>query len=254
MTDTNTEPEPRAEPEPRDQLDASASGTPRKSGRGTQAYRHLRDLIVRGQLAPGTRLVETEIAARLGISRTPVRSALQRLVHEGYVQDPGTGRQSRPLVAAVTRADARELLHIVGEIEGLAAWRAARRHDRTRLVEHLNTLNADFLAEARREKPSRERIFRLDLRFHRAYVDGGAGPRLLALHDAIKPQAERYTRIYVSALVDQIPVSYDEHQVTVDAIAAGDSAAAQSSVQTNWRNAADRLSGVIDQTGEIGRW
>ena len=248
MTDTTTEPEPR------DELESPRLGAPGKSGRGTQAYRYLRDLIVRGQLAPGTRLVETEIAARLGISRTPVRSALQRLAQEGYVQDPGTGRQSRPLVAAVTRADARELLHIVGEIEGLAAWRAARRHDRTRMVERLNTLNADFLAEARREKPSQERIFRLDLRFHRAYVDGGAGPRLLALHDAIKPQAERYTRIYVSALMDEIPVSYDEHQITVDAIAAGDSAAAQSSVQTNWRNAADRLSGVIDRKGEIGPW
>ena len=225
-----------------------------RPGRGTQAYRHLRDLIVRGQLAPGSRLVETEIAARLGISRTPVRSALQRLVQEGYVQDPGTGRQSRPSVAPVTRDDARELLRIVGEIEGLAAWCAAGRENRTKLVARLNALNADFLAEARRGKPSQERIFELDLRFHRAYVDGGAGPRLLALHDAIKPQAERYTRIYVSALLDQIPVSHGEHQITVDAISAGDPDAAQSSVQTNWRNAADRLSGVIERMGEMGSW
>lgn len=222
--------------------------------RGTQAYERLRDLIVKGQIAPGSRLVETEIAARLGISRTPVRSALQRLVQEGYVTDPGTGRQSRPYVAPVTQNDARELLYIVGEIEGLAAWRAARIGGRDALVAELNRINAEMLAEARRPNPSHERIFRLDLEFHRTYVVHGAGPRLLALHNAIKPQAERYTRIYVSALLDEIPLSYGEHKVTIEAIAAGDIAAAQHSVQSNWRNAAHRLAGVIERVGEMGSW
>ena len=57
--------------------------------RGTQAYEHLRELIVLGRLAPGSRLIETEIADRLGLSRTPIRSALQRLMQEGYISGPG---------------------------------------------------------------------------------------------------------------------------------------------------------------------
>ncbi|MCY3548497.1 MAG: FCD domain-containing protein [Gemmatimonadetes bacterium] len=139
-------------------------------------------------------------------------------------------------------------------MEGLAAWGAAGRDDRDELVADLNRTNAELLAEAEGSTPSREWIFQLDNRFHRSYVEGGAGPRLLALHDAIKPQAERYTRLYVDALLDQIAVSVQEHQVIVDAIAAGDPDLAQNSVRTNWRNAAARLSGVIARAGELGSW
>ena len=46
--------------------------------RATQVYRQLRELIVHGRLAPGARIIETEVASRLGVSRTPVRAALQR--------------------------------------------------------------------------------------------------------------------------------------------------------------------------------
>ena len=230
---------------------ASVSTAP---DRGQQAYRKLRELIVRGRLAPGSRLIETELAERLSFSRTPVRSALQRLMQEGYITDPGKGRQSRPFVAPLTRTDARELFFIVAELEGLAAYHVARRERRARLVGQLNRVNDDLLAETRLEKPSRERIFQLDTRFHRSYVEGGAGPRLLALHDAIKPQAERYSRLYVDALFDQISLSVNEHQVIVDAIDAGDPDLAQRSVQTNWRNAAERLGEVIERAGELGSW
>ncbi len=183
-----------------------------------------------------------------------MRGAIQRLTQEGYVTDPGTGRQSRPFVAPLTRADARELLHIVGEIEGLAAWRAAKRPAREELVANLDDLNQELLSEARKSPPSRERIFLLDMTFHRTYVEGGAGPRLLALHDSIKPQAERYTRLYIEALLDKLPVSVAEHQDIISRIAKGDADGAQRKVQANWRNAAGRLSAVIEEAGELGSW
>ena len=59
--------------------------TPTGSDRASQAYRRLRELIVHGRLAPGARIIETEVAGKLGISRTPVRAALQRLQQEGYI-------------------------------------------------------------------------------------------------------------------------------------------------------------------------
>ncbi len=222
--------------------------------RGTQAYERLRELIVHGQIAPGSRLIETEIADRLGLSRTPIRSALQRLRQEGYIADTGGGRQTRPFVAPLTREDARELLHIVGEVEGLAAWSAARGEDRAALVADLKRANAEMLSEAWSAHPSRERIFQLDNHFHRRYVEGGAGPRLLALHDSIKPQAERYTRLYIDALLDRISLSAEEHRSIVLAIEAGDGDGAQDAVRTNWRNAAERLSSFIAQAGELGSW
>src|SRR5436309_3240266 len=83
---------------------------------------------------------------------------------------------------------------------------------------------------------------------------GAGGPRLLALHHGIKPQAERYVRVYVNALMDEIATSVAEHNVIIRAIESGNPDAAQRAVQTNWRNAADRLGRVITNMGEHGTW
>ena len=55
--------------------------------RSDQAYRFIIDGIRAGRLVPGTRLREIELAAQIGLSRTPVRGALQRLQQEGYIVD-----------------------------------------------------------------------------------------------------------------------------------------------------------------------
>src|SRR5574341_2287464 len=85
--------------------------------RVAQAYGRRHELIVRGRLAPGARITESDAAGRLGVSRTPIRAALQRLQQEGYVVVSNAGRRARPVVAPLTREDATELFHIVGEIE-----------------------------------------------------------------------------------------------------------------------------------------
>ena len=228
----------------------------RHAARPTLVYRKLRDLIVKGQLAPGTRLVETDVASRLNVSRTPVRGALQRLQQEGYILDSPSLQQSRPIVAPLTREDARELFYIVAEVEALAARHAADLPNvkRTALAARLQRINDDFKKAATAKQPSHHRLWELDERFHRGYVEAGAGPRLLALHDAVKPQAERYERIYVSLLVSELGASITEHNVIIKAIRAGDREAAQTAVQTNWRNAAERLGRVIDTLGERGHW
>jgi DNA-binding GntR family transcriptional regulator len=239
--------QPRREPDPR--LD-------RRGARPEQVYQQLRDLIVRGQIAPGSRVVETDVAERLGVSRTPVRSALHRLQQEGYIIDTPALRQSRPTVAPLTRDDMHELFHIVGEIEGLGAFFAAQLPSarRAALVDALATTNDAFRLCAERPRPSTTELYDLDERFHRLYMDAAARPRLLALHAAVKPQAERYERIYVTFLSGEIGTSVAEHKAICRAIKAGDAEAAQRAVETNWRNAAARLDGVIDTMGERGRW
>lgn len=219
-------------------------------------YEALRELIVHGQLAPGSRIVEADVAERLNVSRTPVRSALQRLHQEGYiVLSPGQ-RKSRAMVAPLTKEDASELFSIVGAVEGLAARRAAEADAkaRKRLVTQLKEINHDLFASASAGRPDKDRIFNLDSLFHRTYVEAGAGARLLALHDAVKPQAERYVRLYINSLLDRIAESVDEHVVTVTAIEAGDPEAAQQAVNVNWRNADKRLAIVIENMGERGSW
>ena len=219
-------------------------------------YEQLRDLIVHGHLAPGGRIVESDVAARLGVSRTPVRGALQRLQQEGYIVDPAGGRLARPTVAPLTSEDARELFHMVAEIEGLAArWAAGHpTAERRTLVRTLRALNADFRREGQIRRPDFNRLHNLDSTFHRSYVEAGAGPRLLQLHTTIKPQAERYERIYLSLLAGDLQTSVAEHEAIAAAVERGDADAAQRAVQTNWRNAAARLERVIDRAGERGSW
>jgi DNA-binding GntR family transcriptional regulator len=122
------------------------------------------------------------------------------------------------------------------------------------LARRLHAINRELLDASSRDDPDGRSIFDLDQRFHRTYVEAGAGPRLLALHDAVKPQGERYIRLYISALVDEIGTSVDEHDTTIRTIEAGEADKAQHAVRTNWRNAADRLSRVISSMGERGAW
>ena len=220
----------------------------------SRVYQELRGLIVWGHLPPGARIAERAVAERLGLSRTPVRSALHRLQQEGFVSSVGRGQDQRLIVAPLTQDDGREIILIVGHLEGLAAHTAALLPDdrRKRIVTRLREINRELAAESKRREFGR--IFDLDQAFHRAYVEDVVGPRLLALHRSIKPQIERYTRLYISALVDELPTSVKEHEVIVKAIAAGDAHAAQRAVETNWRNAAGRLARVIAQLGERGSW
>jgi DNA-binding GntR family transcriptional regulator len=220
-----------------------------------RTYERLRDLIVHGKLAPGARIIEADVAERLGVSRTPVRAALQRLQQEGYITFAQRGRLTRASVAPLTRDDAHELFGIVGALEGFAAARTASLPDeeRTSVAADLSKLNASLLQVGSSSRDPRS-MFDLDSSFHHRYVETARGPRLLALLDAIKPQAERYIRLYTSALVDEIGTSVKEHEDIVEAIGRGDGEAARSAVATNWINASHRLSRVIDTVGERGSW
>ena len=239
--------------------DAGRDARDAAAGRGEsigRAYDQLRELIVHGRLAPGSRIVESEIAERLRVSRTPVRSALHRLRQEGYVAALDRAKEQRLIVAPLTQEDGRELFYIVGQIEGLAAREAAERPAPQRLAlgRRLRAFNDELGEVARAPRPDLLRIFDLDAAFHRAYVEDAAGARLLGLHDAIKPQAERYARLYTSALVNEIATSVAEHAVVVRRVEDGDAAGAEQAVQVNWRNAAGRLARVIGTLGERGTW
>lgn len=221
----------------------------------SRAYLDLRRLIVWGQLPPGARISERVVAERLGLSRTPVRSALHRLEQEGFVSSAVGLGERRLIVAPLTMDDGQELFRIVGHLEGLAARIAAELPPARReaVAARMRELNGELAAQ-HRARGAAARFFDLDLRFHQTFVDSVVGPRLLTLHRAIKPQCERYARLYASVLLDELPTSIKEHEAIAGAIARGDSDAAQTAAETNWANAANRLAHIIWQHGERGSW
>jgi DNA-binding GntR family transcriptional regulator len=218
-------------------------------------YQELRTLIVSGQLPPGARVSERAVVARTGASRTPVRSALHRLHQEGFVASASRVGEQRLIVTPLTQRDGRELFLIVGHLEGLGAYEAATlpAARRLQIVRQLRRINRALGVAARRRR-SPTRVFELDEQFHRAFVDGVAGARLSALHHSFKPQIERYVRLYVHVLLDTLPKSVKEHEVIIAAIERGDPRGAQRAVETNWRNAAVRLTSAISEHGERGSW
>lgn len=192
-----------------------------------------------------------------GVSRTPVRSALHWLQREGYIiSTAGHSSKARLTVAPLTKEDARELYWIIGHIEGLAAHTTAQLDPQTRLevTARLKRINQALgeLAKSLRGDPNR--IFDLDMGFHQAVVDASAGPPLRALHNSIKPQTERYWRLYASSIIDQLGVSVGEHVKIIQGIETGDGNAAERAIQANWQNGAERLGRVIDTFGERGSW
>ena len=84
----------------------------------------LRELLMRGEFAPGERMSELPLVARLGVSRTPIRLALERLAHMGLLDISASGGFT---VRGYTAAEALDAIEIRGVIEGTAARLAAER-------------------------------------------------------------------------------------------------------------------------------
>jgi DNA-binding GntR family transcriptional regulator len=230
---------------------SARSGTSLKT-----AFQQIRDLIVHGQLAPGSWIVETDLTSRLGMSRTPIRGALHLLQREGYVVEQKGITKSRMLVAPLTNEDAQELYAIVGHLEGLAAAQitALPRPRRLELQRRIQDLNQKLRQIARTHKLEGENIFDLDTEFHRIIVEATAGPRLLEIHNSIKPQTERYWRLYASNIMEDLDIVVEEHQEIISAIGKDDRERIERALQANWVNGAGRLSRLIEFSGERGTW
>jgi DNA-binding GntR family transcriptional regulator len=222
----------------------------------SSAYLRLRDLIVSGRLAPGAPLVEAELSQRLGVSRTPARAALQRLQQEGFVASSRAGTMLRAMVAPLTAEDMREVFLMVGALEAVAARQAAllRPEARRALANEMQGLAHGLRGAASASPPDVAKAHALHVRFHTAWSAAAAGPRLLSELAVLQPQAERYERVYASAVVHAFDEAAREHAAIVEAVRAGDEDAAERAVMRNWRASAERYSHVVTILGERGSW
>jgi DNA-binding GntR family transcriptional regulator len=223
--------------------------------RADATYDKVRDLIVDGRLAPGSRIIETDLVERLEVSRTTVRTALQKLESEGLVIRLEGGR-ARWLVSPLTKADLRELSEILSALEAIAARRAAEldSSSRRKLVDELRDINEQIRDVAKETPPDSGLAARLDNTFHHHLVQASAGPRLMTYCEALKGQVARYVRTYVAYLARESFASADEHASIITAINSGNPEAAEIAIQANWTEAARRYVEVIETVGERGTW
>jgi DNA-binding GntR family transcriptional regulator len=167
--------------------------------RSREVYEQLRDAIVRGELRPNERLIEAELAANLGVSRTPVRESLPRLAAEGLIVSRGRGW----VVLEHTADEIREIYDVRAALEGYATRLAAERAT-PQQVAHICEIAGGDPAEFGR-LPVDEFVVANE-RFHSAIIEAAGNARLA--------QAIQQTRTYY--FNQRIAVVYSEQEV-VDA-------------------------------------
>jgi DNA-binding GntR family transcriptional regulator len=200
----------------------------------SDAYDQLRALIVSGELQPNERLVEADLAARLGAGRSAVRTALTRLQHDGLIEHE---RNRGARVRRIGAEEAVQILEARAVLEGLAARRAAERAtggDAERLRAVLADMRA--LLDAGDLLGASE----LNARLHRTLIDLAGHEIVDRLVGTLNSQLVRfqYRTILVPGRAER---SFAEHTAIVEAVAAGDADAAEAAMRRHLSGTTEAL-------------
>jgi DNA-binding GntR family transcriptional regulator len=195
----------------------------------------LRDLIVSGQLPAGTPLVQRDLAQRLGVSQTPVRSGLSELEREGLVE---VGETGRALVSRLTREDLEEIYAARLGLEGLAA-RVGVVALGEKDVERMRVLMGDLDRLARRQDVDGYLRTRWD--FHAICYQASGRARLVAEVERLFWRAERYNRRLLSTAA-RFRRSVGYYRAFLSACEAHDADAAERVIHESIRSAVELLS------------
>lgn len=180
-----------------------------------------------GEFAPGARLLETELATRFGVSRTPVREALRRLETQGVV----THEPRKGAVVATLDYDQLGELYAVREVmEGLAARLAARHASEAEIL-----LLREMIAEDEKVLDPRGQS-QANKRFHRQLHQCSHNRYLIQTLDPIRRSMALLTKTTFS-FPKRIADSNAEHAIIVDAIEARDGDAADAAARKHIANA-----------------
>lgn len=181
----------------------------KSNGLATKAYLKMREAILSGKHLPGEALYEVHLAERFGMSRTPVREALQVLAREGFVDAlPGRGF----LVPRWSHQDVRELYELRESLEGFATACAAKNITPAEIGE-LEALHADYV-----EAPDLQLLVRLGDQFHNKIVAYGRNKRLTKILDSLKAQISMTRVSQLRDIEGRRDESTREHRAILDAI------------------------------------
>jgi DNA-binding GntR family transcriptional regulator len=183
-------------------------------------YEELRMLIMTGQIKPGTRMMEIDLAESMGVSRTPVREAIRQLEKDNLVTiEPRRGAY----VSDISAKDMEDMLFVREPLEGLATYLAAQNMTDDGL-EELKKVNARY-EEAYNEGET-ESLIQLDTRFHNLITEGSGNKYLIAILKDLQEQVLRFRYIYFKSIRRAAEV-IDEHRLILSSMIERDQDAAQ---------------------------
>ncbi len=172
----------------------------------------LRDLIVHGELSPGTRLTEAMLSERFNVSRTPLREALKVLSSEGLVEIlPNRGAR----VVTLTLIDIKNLFEVIGALESLAGRLACDHISEAEICDLKAThcqMQATFL---RSDLPE---YFRLNQAIHTQIVAAARNPVLATTHQNLNARLLRARYMANQVDHDRWAAAMREHELIIDAL------------------------------------
>ncbi|WP_207539829.1 GntR family transcriptional regulator [Sabulicella rubraurantiaca] len=208
---------------------------PNGSSRAEAVHRALRGQILGAALLPGAMVTEQELADRLGVSRTPVREALQRLRDEGWVEIRARrGIRIRP----VSPDDMRDLYAALMALEGAAAAAVARHPSRAEWAERM-----EAETEAMRTALAQDDLSgwaAADARFHDALLAAAGNSHIARLAAGLADHAHR-ARVLTVKLRPRPTASLAEHDAVTQALRAGDAEGARAALTRHRERAASEI-------------
>lgn len=186
----------------------------------TLVQRDIERRILSGDLAPGSKLIEADIAAALGVSRGPVREAFRALGQTGLLR---TEKNRGVFVRHVSLEEANEIYEVRAALEGLVGRLAARRIDAAQL-EQLRAIVRKMHAVARRggQPGDAAAYYALNVEFHAVLVEAAGNRALQANYRRIVNELDLYRRETLARGAENIPLSTRDHEAIVDAVSKGD--------------------------------
>ncbi|UWR04341.1 GntR family transcriptional regulator [Ruegeria conchae] len=194
---------------------------PQSKQSNTDAYSLILEAIDVGVYKPGDRLVESELAERFGVSRTPIREALQRLETQSLLERDGRSL----IVASLDHNQMAELYVVRRELEGLAARLAAKHATEEEIRVLQDMVDAD---DALVNDPSA--LSRANRRFHEQIHLASHNRYLVQQLDLVHRTMALMATTSLAA-EGRGEIAQNEHKNIVDAIAARDEAGAQQALQ-----------------------
>ncbi|MBN3790246.1 GntR family transcriptional regulator [Burkholderia sp. Ac-20353] len=196
----------------------------------------LREMIVGGELGGGERLVERDLADRFGISRIPLREAIQRLAREGLVD---IFRNRGAVVRMLTVSDVKEIYDLRALLEGDAIFRSTKQIDAETLAraELVHRLLGDAQTPARQGELNRE--------FHELLYSRCGNERQLDAIRELRGQVERYERLQNTLLADT-PSFQHEHDEILQACRERNARAARSMTVAHLDSARDIVMRLVE--------